>query len=689
MTLANSVFAKLSVAFVALATAFVLAAPAQAQMSESEMQEEIDRLTALIEQLTSQIGGGSSVSSSVCPYTWTRSLSMGDTGMDVMKLQQFLNSDPETRVAASGVGSAGMETQYYGGLTGAAVAKFQTKYRAQVLTPLGLVNATTFFGPSTMAHANSLCTSSSDDGMGGDDDDDSSSDELEGGAGSIDSADFISSLNNEEVGEDEEDASVAGLEIEADGSDIEITAVTLDFDYADSGADTDLDDYAEEVSIWFEGEEVARVDADEFEDDDDFEKTISLDRGAIVREGETAELVVAVSGLSNLDSSNQGEDWNVQFTSVRFRDAQNAVISETTVGDIDSTTDNNTTTASYEREFSFESFASAADVEVKISSGDDEINDARAIEVDDNDDTNDVEWFSFEVEVEGDSDITIDDIVATSTITGTATQLNDIFSDLVLMMDGEEVGSENAPADTVVTFDDLDLELEAGETYEFVVVVDIIDTNTGTYAEGDTVTMNIGTTQRNAWDAEDETGEDLENGDFSGTATTEAHTVYLDGIMVTEIESTSASANDGETVGTFRIKFAVTAFGDDQYIHELAANSASSTDAGFYYTVYKGGTATTTNTNVSSVVTTTADDDGEYYVIEEGETETFTLTVTVDPDAGGAGLYSVELGGDTNTNGGLRFDPDNAADSASTDDTWYTVPSSLDKETDAENLVAS
>ena len=94
----------------------------------------------------------------ICPGTvWNVNLKLGSTGSDVMKLQQFLNMASDTQVAAAGVGSAGMETSYYGALTGAAVQKFQLKYTTQILAPLGLTTPTTNFYSSSRAQANSLC----------------------------------------------------------------------------------------------------------------------------------------------------------------------------------------------------------------------------------------------------------------------------------------------------------------------------------------------------------------------------------------------------------------------------------------------------------------------------------------------------------------------------------------------------
>lgn len=82
-------------------------------------------------------------------FSLTRGLKLGVYGKDVFALQQFLNSDQDTRVSTSGAGSPGYETEYFGPATMRAVSRFQEKYRDEILTPLGLVRGTGTFSNSS------------------------------------------------------------------------------------------------------------------------------------------------------------------------------------------------------------------------------------------------------------------------------------------------------------------------------------------------------------------------------------------------------------------------------------------------------------------------------------------------------------------------------------------------------------
>lgn len=80
-------------------------------------------------------------------YQFTRTLSQGMSGDDVEELQKYLNTHGFT-IAVFGPGSRGNETRYFGGLTQAALKRFQG---ANGITP-----AVGYFGPKTRAVVNSF-----------------------------------------------------------------------------------------------------------------------------------------------------------------------------------------------------------------------------------------------------------------------------------------------------------------------------------------------------------------------------------------------------------------------------------------------------------------------------------------------------------------------------------------------------
>jgi len=128
-------------------TLVALVAPVSANaITIAELQAQIQ---ALMAQLAALQGGTSTPSGSVpaacVGVTFTRNLTIGSTGSDVKCLQTLLNQSASTQIATTGAGSPGSETSYFGGLTLAAVKKYQT---ANGILPANQV------GPLTRAKLN-------------------------------------------------------------------------------------------------------------------------------------------------------------------------------------------------------------------------------------------------------------------------------------------------------------------------------------------------------------------------------------------------------------------------------------------------------------------------------------------------------------------------------------------------------
>ncbi|MBL4644601.1 MAG: peptidoglycan-binding protein [Candidatus Pacebacteria bacterium] len=96
-------------------------------------------------------------------YIFGGNFDLGVRGEEVIEIQRFLNTFPETRVAETGPGSPGEETDYFGSRTFAAVFAFQSLHSDVILAPLGLLNPTGFWGAATRTYANTLAGCSDDE----------------------------------------------------------------------------------------------------------------------------------------------------------------------------------------------------------------------------------------------------------------------------------------------------------------------------------------------------------------------------------------------------------------------------------------------------------------------------------------------------------------------------------------------
>ncbi|MFA6187627.1 MAG: peptidoglycan-binding domain-containing protein, partial [Phycisphaerae bacterium] len=157
---------KVSITVVAMTTVLSLSGvaslvPATVHgATAAELQAQITLLLAQISALQSQIGTSGTAVSSTVPASLLSSsdLTVGSKGASVKALQQFLNANGYA-VSASGAGSVGNETEYFGNATKAALAKMQA---AQGISP-----AAGYFGAKTRAKLSAMGSASTGTGTTG------------------------------------------------------------------------------------------------------------------------------------------------------------------------------------------------------------------------------------------------------------------------------------------------------------------------------------------------------------------------------------------------------------------------------------------------------------------------------------------------------------------------------------------
>lgn len=625
MTMTKTFASKLVVALVAVAmvvTAFASTAKAQ---TTDELQAMINDLLAQVAALQSHQTGMESSSSDVCPYTWTRDLSQGSTGSDVMMLQQFLNSDADTRVSAEGAGSAGMETEYYGPATAAAVSKFQVKYRSEVLSPSNLVNPTGYFGPSSRAKANGLCIEQVveeevEDEVEDEDEEDEDEDFELGGIASLDTFE-IDGAQDDEIEEGANDAEVAEVTLEFANGDAEISI--MDVSFAPVGT-TDAWDVLEEVSLWVDGDKVAELDASDEDDylNDDTGTLRFSNLGLIAMEDEEVEVIIAVSTRGNIDSSDLNVTYTVAVDSMRYFDADGVATTENSSG---SFSDFGTTET-----FSIQEAGYEDEIRVRTSSNDP---DATTLQLEDNSRSDWYTVFVFDIDTDDSiNDIEINEIPLTVNLSSST--YSAIVDDAELVIDGVVIddftvtnGGTNL---ATLEFDvDGDVVIDAGDRVEAQLMLRFNSLALGN--EGMTVDAEITTTNVDNIDAEG--ADDLENtptDQLTGSAQGEAHTLRTSGIDVSlEDISAAVTSVDGPTndYATYEIEVEVTAFEQDVFIAVDPAVSIG-------YVLQDSSGSTSIAGARSVVLTSTADEGGAgnaYFEINEGQTETLTLTVTYTP----------------------------------------------------------
>ena len=517
--------------------------------------------------------------------TFMMDLTIGSTGADVTSLQSWLISKGYSIPAGA--------TGYFGAQTQAALAAYQAAN--------GIAPAAGYFGPITRAHVNDAGGDMGGDDDNGGDDNGSSSDE----EGYLEEFDQIGSYSSEDVGEDEEDVGVLGLEMEAVDADQTIERVTVEIEESTNGGSDDLEDYITEVSLWLDDEELDRMAVDDASydraDDEYTFRFTGLD--GVIADGDVGELVVAVTGVNNLDSGDTST-WEVRLPA----DAIRAV----SPNGVDDTYEN-----LYDETFTIETFASANEIELKASLGD-ENPDEQVVSVENEGD--EVLLLEGEFKAEG-SDVEIFGLEF-DFATSSGLALSSLFDEVVLDFDGSEE-SENISTsfNGTLVFDDLEFAVAEDDTIVWR-LTGISATSSVDSAQGVTVSASLDVSET---DAEDASGEDLASADLTGSANGNIQHVFEIAPMIdmesieVEIDANSNGDQPSETA-TARIEFDLTAVGGTIYLN----GDDETTGAKEAFILAALGNASTSISSYTVTITGYSDvdnqgADNEYYTLDEDE----------------------------------------------------------------------
>jgi len=463
-----------------------------------------------------------------------------------------------------------------------------------------------------------------------------------------------SSKNTENSIKEGTEENVLAYKLEAEDSDIEVTNVKvwLQNDGSDGDSSEKVADYIDEVKVYLGSEEVGSADASDFTREskawDIFTKSINL-KGAVISEGSTDYLYVAVVATDDIDSEDDDAKWNLALNSMRYVDGTGAIMTADT-SSVDPAGSASSSVSSVKGE--------VANFDFKLSSDDDSLKiksssanpDNSTVKVDDNSKTKDVLALAFKLEVGDDSSsmdleslavkATIKDPSgATMTSIDTVSEAEKIIDSVKLKIAGESFDAEDLELGDIESgiityyFDiDGDITIDAGDVEEAKVYVTFYDQGTAgaNYLNGTSVKFVVDKANLEA----EVDGDSVSSTDISGSQSGATLTLSSSAALVSNMKW---SVNSTGTIVDFF--FTVEADDDDYELLTSSIDDYTDVTSGLAL-VSVSGDLTTDNEGTlsrysgdSSAVISSGSNLGKGYFINEGDKVTFRVRYSLDATA--------------------------------------------------------
>jgi hypothetical protein len=531
------------VTVLALATvALVNPVPASA-ITVEELLAQIAILNSQLLALQGGTGTTGTVPAACAGVTFTRNLTVGSTGTDVKCLQVLLNGNGY-KIAATGAGSPGMETTYFGSLTLNAVKAFQT---AKGWIPVNQV------GPATRAALNTMLTSGTTTTTTT-----TTTTPTGGVEGSITVTKAADPASGVELYTGQSNVPVTSVNVKATGSDVLLNRLDLTFN-AIAGASCNVRPWTNISSVTVSDGTTSKTasvtSSSAIENTVGSSYTVRVDGlGILVSKDTTKKVTVSVTGASSLPVGATSCTVTNQFAINAVRGTDGAGVSQYgPVAALTATT------------FIVKS-SDTGTLEVSVDGDNPK---ARNVLVDETNTTQGVVLMRVNVKAKSN-----DVILRTVRINAVSSDTLATVMPTVRLYDGDtNLASTSTAASS--TFDDLNLTIPKGTTKTLIVKGDLAKT-TGNYSEGTYVQATLTATDITGEDATSYSTVTGAGSNLAGErayAYLKAPTFALASASIVNVPGTSGSSSQAADA-TIRVN--VTANGGDIFVRKVSATAASS-----------------------------------------------------------------------------------------------------------------